>query len=137
MKNTIVKNLIVESVPVIGVFNKVIDADLDIVPQAELFAFTPGKFLSDKSRAGLDAFEFLFYLANVRADRSASLLKRVDYRDFDPKNGHDSLLWQDDYEKVLENAFRNGIVKDLVVMDKKKVTHYPNGQKILLDSRGF
>lgn len=110
MNKILVNETIVESAPIIGICNKVINPELDIVTQIQYFTFCPEKLL-DAAEGSRLFTDFFFWLANVRAVRLRSLDEKVDYEDFNPQYGFNSAYWLRFYNGILEDATEEGFLE--------------------------
>lgn len=126
MNKILVNETIVESAPIIGICNKVIKPDLDIVTQIQYFAFCPKKLL-DAAEGSRIFTDFFFWLANVRAGRLRSLAEQVDYEDFNPQYGFNSAYWLSCYSGILEDATEKGFVEQNLTTGKvNAISHSDN-----------
>ncbi len=115
MDKVLSNDTIVESFPIIGICNKVMKSNLEIVTQVEYFTFSGEKLLLDDESGSGELFsDFIFWLAKVRSCRSKSLTEKIDFEDFNPKYDLKSAYWLPDYSWIFEDAFKEGFVKELV-----------------------
>jgi hypothetical protein len=122
MKKVLNENQIVESMPIMGIYNKVINSGLEIVPQVEFYAFDPNeldKFLQLCTTSGT---KFLYDFIITRAKRLKSLEYIPEAEDY--RIGMKSQLKKQENSGALffEGLLGLGIMKEFVTVDLQTCT---------------
>lgn len=118
------QDIIVESVPIIGIFNKVINSNLEVVPQIQFYTLYE---FDEELIAGIEEFDdpgetngnadmnLLYELVAVRAERLCSLSGTIDEEDFYTGMAIQNHLTKEGCRKKLEANIRWGSLKRIVV----------------------
>jgi hypothetical protein len=119
MKKFINGDLIVESTPIFGIYNKVIDSNLEVITKAEFYCVNLEAFQSFNLKDGLTFMQIFFSTISANARRMSNLTASSE--------GGDQEVWDDEYTEFYDSLEQNGLTSGCV----KKIV-ISKGERIIL-----